>query len=124
MRPQAALRDTTVHQEALRRYIFDSKALGLDITAFVAVSLTRPQDRKNFLRRVEQTPEILECHPVAGSHDYMLKARCRDTADLERVIGEQIKAHDGLERTETTIVLSTQKETSIPPLDLTNTKEK
>ena len=125
--PAAAERVRKLEEKGLVRgyaAIFDSKLLGLDVTAFVSVSLTRPQDRKAFLKRVGQTQEILECHHVAGSHDYLLKVRCRTTADLERVLAERIKAHGGLVRTETTVVLSTQKETSIPPLDLTNKEVK
>ena len=60
--------------------------------------------------------EVQECHHVAGEDDYMLKVRCRGTRDLERVVSDEIKSLPGVTRTRTTIVMSTHKETSMPPM--------
>jgi Lrp/AsnC family leucine-responsive transcriptional regulator len=65
---------------------------------------------------VNRVPEIQECHHVAGDHDYMLKIRSRGTADLERIISDEIKSLTGVVRTHTTIVLSTSKETTALPI--------
>ncbi len=48
--------------------------------------------------------------PVTGPSSCLLKVRCRDTPHLENLPTHQIKAQPGVERTQTTIVLSTQKE--------------
>jgi Lrp/AsnC family transcriptional regulator, leucine-responsive regulatory protein len=93
----------------------DPHLVDCKLTAFVAASIGRPADRAAFLRRVQATPEILECHHVAGEDDYLLKVRCRDTDALERLLTGVLKAHAGIVRTRTTIVLSTVKETSTPP---------
>lgn len=94
----------------------DAPALGYGLLAFVAVTLERPQHRKAFLAHVAALVEVQECHHVAGDDDYLLKVRCRDTADLERVVGEEIKGIAGVARTRTTIVLSSAKETFAVPL--------
>ena len=88
--------------------------LGHLLTAFIAVTLPRNRDRPAFLHAVARTPEILECHHVTGDDDYLLKVRCRDTADLERVISSALKARLSV-RTRSTIVLSTAKETAVLP---------
>jgi Lrp/AsnC family leucine-responsive transcriptional regulator len=93
----------------------DPKAVGDGLTAFIAVNVARPRDRAELARRVAETPEILECHHVAGEDDYLLKVRCRGTEDLERLLTDGLKAHDGLVRTRTTVVLSTTKEITTPP---------
>jgi Lrp/AsnC family leucine-responsive transcriptional regulator len=93
----------------------DPKAVGCGLTAFVAASVAGPRERAAFLARVHAMPEVLECHHVAGDDDYLVKVRCRDTDDLERILTKELKAHDGVARTRTTIVLSTVKETNVPP---------
>ena len=91
-------------------------ALGFTLLAYVAVTLERPEHRAPFLEWVQQTPEIQECHHIAGEDDYWLKVRCRHTQDLERLLSDRLKSLPGLVRTRTTIVLSTVKETTALPL--------
>lgn len=90
--------------------------VGCGITAFVGVTLEGPEYRPSFLQLVRELPEIQECHHVAGEDDYLLKIRCRDTRDLDRVISIHIKGLPGIVRTRTTIVMDTCKETPAVPL--------
>jgi Lrp/AsnC family leucine-responsive transcriptional regulator len=96
--------------------IVNPPAVGVALAAFIAVSLERPKDRVKFLALVANLPEIQECHHVAGEDDYLLKVRCRGTADLERLLTHDLKGLTGVARTRTTIVLSTVKETLVVPL--------
>jgi Lrp/AsnC family transcriptional regulator, leucine-responsive regulatory protein len=96
--------------------LVSAEALGYPLTAFVAVTLERPQYRQAFLRRVASMKEIVECHHVAGEYDYLLKVRSRGTQDLDRVLSEKLKAVAGVARTVTTIVLSTAKESIEVPV--------
>ena len=96
--------------------LVNAEALGYPLTAFVAVTLERPQHRHSFLRRLASMKEIVECHHVAGEYDYLLKVRTRGTQDLDRVLSEKLKAVAGVARTVTTIVLSTSKESVEVPI--------
>jgi len=50
---------------------------------------------------------------ISGSDDdYLIKIRCENTRDLDRIISMDIKSLPGLARTRTTIVIETIKETS------------
>jgi len=98
--------------------IVDPPAVGAGLAAFIAVSLDRPKDRAKFLALVASSAEIQECHHVAGDDDYLLKVRCRDTADLERLLTHDLKGLTGVARTRTTVVLSTVKETLVVPLPI------
>ena len=91
------------------------EAIGLGLTAFIAVTLERPAHRAAFLERVRALPEVQECHHVAGDDDYLLKVRCASARDLERIVSDELKGLDGIARTRTTIVLSTSKETVTLP---------
>ncbi|MDU4959299.1 MAG: Lrp/AsnC family transcriptional regulator [Sporomusaceae bacterium] len=95
--------------------VVDPEAVGLGLTAFIAVSLTASAYRSNFLALIASLPEVQECHHIAGEADYLLKVRCIGTRHLERLISEQIKCAAGI-NTKTTIVLSTVKETVALPV--------
>ncbi|NJL44725.1 MAG: Lrp/AsnC family transcriptional regulator [Leptolyngbyaceae cyanobacterium SM2_3_12] len=94
----------------------NAEALGLELTAFIAVSLDHPRHRNGFLAQVSDSTEVLECHHVTGDDDYLLKVRCRNTKALEGLISNRLKSIPGLVKTRTLIVLSTVKETQGPPL--------
>jgi Lrp/AsnC family leucine-responsive transcriptional regulator len=96
--------------------LVDPEAVGASLTAFVALTLDRPEHRKAFLKKVGKLAEVQECHHVAGDDDYLLKVRCRNARDLDRVISEELKGVPGVARTRTTIVLSTAKETPVVPV--------
>jgi Lrp/AsnC family leucine-responsive transcriptional regulator len=88
-------------------------ALGLDLTAFVEVTLDAPKHRDVFLAAVANEPHIVECHHIAGDHDYLLKVRCAGTAGLESFVSDVVKAIAGVVRTRTTIVLSSAFERAL-----------
>ncbi|MQR97189.1 Lrp/AsnC family transcriptional regulator [Fictibacillus phosphorivorans] len=94
----------------------DAEKVGSELTAFVAVSLERPEHRAPFLARIEELIEVMECHHIAGEDDYLLKIRSRNTKDLDRIISYEIKGLTGVVRTKTTIVMDTTKETMEVPL--------
>ena len=95
--------------------VLDPRRLGLDVTAFVSVSLNYPRHKRAFEERVVTLPAVLECHHVTGASTFLLKVRARNTEALEDVIGT-LREIDGVERTETNVVLSTQKETGHVPI--------
>lgn len=98
--------------------LVEPEEIGYNLTAFVAVTLERPEHRAPFLELLKRLQEVQECHHVAGEDDYWLKVRCLNTRDLERLISEELKGLPGVLRTRTTIVLSTLKETPVLPLRL------
>jgi Lrp/AsnC family leucine-responsive transcriptional regulator len=96
--------------------IVEPSAVGFTLTAFIQVLLERPEHDEPFIAAVQSVPEILECHHIAGDYSYLLKVRTRDTAHLETLISAGIKRLPGVVRTQTTIVLSTPKETTALPI--------
>jgi len=90
--------------------ILDPAKFGKDITAFVQVSVDTSLHYENFLKHVRQNPDILECHAITGDGSHLLKIRTDNTAALEHVLS-QIQSWKEVERTRTSVVLSTTKET-------------
>jgi Lrp/AsnC family leucine-responsive transcriptional regulator len=89
--------------------LLDARRLGLDVTAFIGVSIGHPRMIPAFERHVEGLHDVLECHHVTGEHSVLLKVKTSNTASLEALIS-QIRSIDGVERTETIVVLSTHTE--------------
>jgi Lrp/AsnC family leucine-responsive transcriptional regulator len=94
----------------------DPHAVGLDLLAFVYVGWSEATVEAEFLKRIAISAEVLECHHVTGSWNYLLKVRVRDTRALEAFLASVLKQIKGLQRTETLIVLSSPKETSRLPI--------
>lgn len=85
-------------------------AAGLGVTAFILVSLVPSARREEFVRLVAETDEIEECHHVTGAHDYLLKVHCVDTAHLDELLVDTLKASGLIRSSETTISLKSEKD--------------
>lgn len=96
----------------------DPLALDLRLLAFQFVLIDKPQNEKPFLVAVTTHAEVQECHHITGEWSYLLKLRVADTAALERLVGEVVKAQRGVVRTLTMIALSSAKESAALPVDL------
>ena len=96
--------------------LLDPTALGYPLTAFIFVTLANSRNRATFLRAIAKMDQVAECHHIAGDDDYLLKVRCRTTADLDDLLAKQLKGKLGIARTRTTIVLATAKESVQIPI--------
>lgn len=90
--------------------ILDPQKFGKDVTAFVQVTVDTSRHYENFLKHVDENPEILECHAVTGEGSHLLKIRTDSTGALERILSH-IQSWKEVQRTRTSVVLSTRKET-------------
>ena len=103
----------------------DHKKLGHDITAFIIVISESSKHYGEFIEKVKQTQEILECHSITGDGSHMLKIRTSNTSTLEKLLSK-IQLWKGVRSTKTSIVLSAIKEgfylnlKDLPPGELTH----
>lgn len=104
----------------IRQYtaIIDPERLDKNLMAIMFITLERPKYSESFVESVKGMNEILECHYLAGDHDYALKIMTENTASLQELLNK-IKSVQGVQKTRTIIVLSTAKQNySIIPEDL------
>lgn len=101
-------------QNIIKSYtaIINPRAIGIDVSAFIQVSIEKPSFFSDFISGVQKMPEVQECHHVTGAYTCLLKVRATTTAHLEKILNEGIKTLPGVVRTETQIVLSALKETT------------
>ncbi len=95
----------------IRRYRVDvdPEAIGLKLTAFIAVQLESTSTCRTLLPEFTKFPEIEEVHSVAGEIDVILKVHTTDTKTLEDLL-YRIKAIKGISRMTTRVVLTTELE--------------
>jgi Lrp/AsnC family transcriptional regulator, leucine-responsive regulatory protein len=95
--------------------VLDARRLGVDITAFIGVSISHPRLLNEFESEIRDVEGVLECHHVTGAYSLMLKVKTENTSSLERLIS-RLRSIDGVDRTETMVVLSTHIEGSRIPV--------
>jgi len=86
------------------RAVVDPEALGLFVTALIAVTPFDPTQPDDLPERIFDFSEVVDCLSVAGEANYILKVKTRTTGDLESLIQrlrEKAEVH-----TRTTVVLS------------------
>jgi Lrp/AsnC family leucine-responsive transcriptional regulator len=94
----------------------DPRRLHLDITAFVRVLSTGSEHYADFIEAVTALDEVQELHSITGEGSHMLKVRARNTAALEQLLAV-VQRLPGVRGTQTSIVLSTLKETRYLPVE-------
>ena len=95
--------------------LLEARKLGLDISAFIGVSISSPGLLSAFEDWVDSIAQVLECHHVTGGHTLLLKVKTRNTKALEQLIS-RIRSMEGVASTETMVVLSTHTERVEIPL--------
>ena len=100
------------------RTVLEPKLFGLDITAFITVSIESSKYYKGFIEKSLKLSEIQECHSITGQGTHMLKVRTKDTPNLEKLLSK-IQSWPGVSGTMTNIVLSSPKETTNIPINTT-----
>jgi Lrp/AsnC family leucine-responsive transcriptional regulator len=104
------------HRGVIKGYTarLDHEALGLPLTAFVAIRPIDPSQPDDAPDRLADLPEIESCYSVAGDDFYLLLVRVASPVDLERLLQEIRKAANVATRT--TVVLSTPYEGRSPQI--------
>ena len=95
--------------------LLDARKLGLDISAFIGVSISDPDLLEAFETWIDSVDQVLECHHVTGGFTLVLKVKTPNTESLEQLIS-RIRSMDGVAGTETMVVLSTHTERAEIPL--------
>ena len=91
------------------RAVVDARRVGKDVTAFIGVSVSHPKLIGEFEQEIVALDDVLECHHVTGQHTLLVKVKTANTSSLEDLIS-RIRSIEGVDRTETMVVLSTHTE--------------
>ncbi|MCH8331590.1 MAG: Lrp/AsnC family transcriptional regulator [Bacteroidetes bacterium] len=97
------------------RKLEQAKALGLGVSCFITVSLSKHHDNniESFLHKVTAMEEVVECHHITGSADYLLKVITEDIGEFELFLSKKLTGMVEVSHMETSVVLSTLKESKV-----------
>ncbi|MGY4395418.1 Lrp/AsnC family transcriptional regulator [Sphingomonas sp. UYAg733] len=98
--------------------IIDRKKVGLNAQIFAQVKLNA-HGRANldeFAAAIREFPEVLECHVLMGSVDFMLRVIAADIDAYEQFFFEKLSRLPGVQEINSTVALSEIKSTTAMPL--------
>jgi len=100
--------------------ILDEQKVGLEAVTFVFVTLS-PHDRvttETFLAHIHGLDNVQECYSISGKYDYLLKIISTSLAQYRNFVIDTLIEAPGVDKVETTVVLSNEKQTyQLPLLD-------
>ena len=87
------------------RLLVKPQALGLNVCAFISVSLSESNKYPEVVEAIKHGPEIVECHFVTGRAALLLKVYCLDNDHLMEILLSTIQKIKYIQSTETMISL-------------------
>lgn len=97
--------------------LLNARRLNRPTTVFVEITLSGQADEvlEAFEREVRRVPDVLECHLMAGTADYLLKVVAEDTDDFARIHRQYLARLPGVAQMHSSFALRTVfKTTAIP----------
>lgn len=103
------------------RLLVRPQALGLNVCAFVSISLSESNKYPEVIAALKMVPEIVECHFVTGKYALLVKLYCFDNDHLMEVLINTIQKIPYIQSTETMISLDEAIERQVWVKDYENT---
>lgn len=104
----------------IRDYValLDPRKMGRPTTVFVEITLSGQADEvlDAFEREVAKIPDVLECHLMAGTADYLLKVVALDTEDFARIHRRSLARLPGVAQMHSSFALRTVRQTTALPV--------
>lgn len=98
--------------------LLNARALDRPTTVFVEITLSGQADEvlEAFEREVSKIPDVLECHLMAGTADYLLKVVARDTDHFAQIHRRFLARLPGVAQMHSSFALRTVFKTTALPL--------
>lgn len=92
--------------------------IGLGVGTFVLVSLTshNKDTIKVFVAAINKIDEVIECHHITGSGDFILRMVAKDIASYQELMLEKVSEISVVDNLQSMVILSTFKESKVLPL--------
>ena len=96
----------------------DTKKVGLGVSTFVQASL-KGHNKKiidGFMDKIHKIDEVVECHHVTGTGDFVLKIIAKDIDAYQKLMLEQVSEIPEVDGLQSMIILSTFKDNKVMPI--------
>ena len=98
--------------------MLDTDKIGLGVSTFVYVTL-KGHNRGNidvFLEAINKIEEIIECHHVTGTGDFILKIIAENISSYQKLMLEKVSDITVVDNLQSMIILSTFKDSKVMPI--------
>jgi DNA-binding Lrp family transcriptional regulator len=122
--PSSCLRRVRALEEGgvIKRYgaILDAEALGLELEAFVQVTMRHDVERwhEGFIEALRNWPEVVGSFIITGEANYLLRVRARNLKHYSAFVLDKLYKTAGVLDIRSNIVLETIKDTPALPAEL------
>ena len=92
--------------------------VGLGVSTFVMVSL-KGHNKKNlqsFLDKIKDVENIVECHHITGSGDFILRIVAEDIESYQELMLDKVSEIEVTDRLQSMVILSTFKDNKVIPV--------
>jgi Lrp/AsnC family leucine-responsive transcriptional regulator len=98
--------------------LLDARKMGVPTTVFVEITLQGQADEvlDAFEKAVARIPDVLECHLMAGTADYLLKVVAENTDDFARIHRQYLARLPGVGQMQSSFALRTVFKTTALPV--------
>ncbi len=98
--------------------LLNPRSLGRTTTVFVEITLSGQADDllDAFEKAVRAIPDVLECHLMAGTADYLVKVLAEDTDDFARIHRQHLSRLPGVAQMHSSFSLRTVMQTTAVPV--------
>lgn len=98
--------------------LLDARKMAVPTTVFVEITLQGQADEvlDAFEKAVSRIPDVLECHLMAGTADYILKVVAEDTEDFARIHRQHLARLPGVSQMQSSFALRTVFKTTALPV--------
>lgn len=98
--------------------LLDARKMGVPTTVFVEITLQGQADEllDAFEKAVARIPDVLECHLMAGTADYILKVVAENTEDFARIHRQYLARLPGVAQMQSSFALRTVFKTTALPI--------
>jgi Lrp/AsnC family transcriptional regulator, leucine-responsive regulatory protein len=94
--------------------LLDARRMGKPTTVFVEITLQGQADDllDAFEQAIRRVPDVLECHLMAGTADYLIKIVAEDTEDFARIHRQYLSRLPGVAKMQSSFALRTVVKTT------------
>ncbi len=98
--------------------LLDARKLNVPTTVFVEITLQGQAEEvlEAFEKAVARIPDVLECHLMAGTADYILKVVAENTEDFARIHRQFLSRLPGVAQMQSSFALRTVFKTTALPV--------
>ncbi|MDQ3142910.1 MAG: Lrp/AsnC family transcriptional regulator [Bacteroidota bacterium] len=98
----------------------NAQKVDLSISTFVLVNIKWAVEKalENFVEKIQQIDEVVECYIITGDADVMMKIVCKDIQSYEALLFKKLSQIEEVERLKTLMNLSTVKKNNGLPINV------